>query len=259
MTFKSLDRIARCKRFRTSEIEALTCDLLSVKLENSSERNHVLIPVNTADRVAAAFDTSYFPEKAIIWFELPASAVAGRKATAIAAHATSLKKKILLDNSSAAVAKKNVIKKSIIRAVTSMNIDKINPLKIDLSGSSSSNNNTINSTTTRSLQLPIALSSRSTDETQEQSATNVGVTVTGAGAGGGGGGGVRTDPRISGPRASVTFQIPKKTTTGEILEFNFSNYILDKLCVIVLKYVHICTCVRAYVRTHVRLNPNCSI
>ena len=222
MTFKSLDRIARCKRFRTSEIEALTCDLLSVKLENSFERNHVLVPVNTADRVAAAFDTSYFPEKAIIWFELPPSAVAGRKATAIAAHATSLKKKILLDNSAAAAVKKNVIKKSNIGAVTSMNIDKINPLPIDLSGSSSSsssnnnnsnNNNTINNTTTGSLQLPIALPSRNTDETQEQSATNMGVTVTGAG----GGGGVRTDPRISCPRASVTFQIPKKTTTGEIL------------------------------------------
>lgn len=210
MTFKSLDRIARCKRFRTSEIEALTCDLLSVKLENSSERNHVLVPVNTADRVAAAFDTSYFPEKAIIWFELPPSAVAGRKATAIAAHATSLKKKILLDNSSSAVVKKNVIKKSNIGAVTSINIDKINPLPIDLSASSvssSNNNNNTSNTTTGSLQLPIAMSSRSTDDTQEQSATSVT----------GGGGGVRTDPRISGPRASVTFQIPKKTTTGEIL------------------------------------------
>lgn len=240
MTFKSLDRIARCKRFRTSEIEALTCDLLSVKLENSSERNHVLVPVNTADRVAAAFDTSYFPEKAIIWFELPPSAVAGRKATAIAAHATSLKKKILLDNSSAAVVKKNVVKKSNLGAVTSMNIDKINPLPIDFSASSSSSTNNNNSntsnTTTGSLQLPIALSSRSTDDTQEQSATNVTVT--------GGGGGVRTDPRISGPRASVTFQIPKKSTTGEILKFNLSIYICDHVCVYVATNTYVCTYVR---------------
>lgn len=200
MTFKSLDRIARCKRFRTSEIEALTCDLISVKLENSSERNHGLVPVNTADRVVAAFDKSYFPEKAIIWFELPPSAVAGRKATAIAAHASLLKKKTQLESVSASTVKKGVLKKCSISAVTNSSTERKNPAAGETVASSS--NNTINPTT-GSLQLPVALSNRNSEDSQEQSTSNVGAGV------------VRTDPRISGPRASVSFQIPKKVNSGE--------------------------------------------
>ena len=213
MTFKSLDRIARCKRFRTSEIEALTCDLISVKLENSSERNHGLVQVNTADRVVAAFDKSYFPEKAIIWFELPPSAVAGRKATAIAAHASSLKKKTQLESVSASTVKKSVLKKSSVNAVTTSSTERNNPAAAaagETVGSSSNsknnnNNNTINPTT-GSLQLPVALSNRNSEDSQEQSTSTS--SMRGAGV-------VRTDPRIAGPRASVSFQIPKKVNSGE--------------------------------------------
>lgn len=208
MTFKSLDRIARCKRFRTSEIEALTCDLISVKLENSSERNHGLVQVNTADKVVAAFDKSYFPEKAIIWFELPPSAVAGRKATAIAAHASSLKKKTQLESVSASTVKKSVLKKCSVNAVTTSSN---NPAAaagetVGSSSKSNNNNNTTINPTTGSLQLPVALSNRNSEDSHEQSASTS--SVRGAGL-------VRTDPRIAGPRASVSFQIPKKVNSGE--------------------------------------------
>lgn len=161
MTFRHLDRIARSKRYRTSEVE-LTCDLGSVKLENGGENNSSLIAVTSASPVSSALDKEYFPYKAIIWFELhekktPASTIITDKKT----------KENSVTNRSLALDSNT---KSAIGKMTG------------------------------SLQLPISLTR--TVETEVADSRSLGAPV-------------RIDPRVTTPRASVSFHPVISTKIGK--------------------------------------------
>ena len=101
MTFRSLDRLARSKRYASSDMELHTCAIISVKLEKLDEKNCNLITFTAGSMLSVALDEDMIPFKPIIWFELslPASndtkisvqrpALSKRKLTADETPATS--------------------------------------------------------------------------------------------------------------------------------------------------------------------------
>ena len=189
MTFKHLDRIARCKRYRTTDLDLLTCDLVSVKLENVGEKSSSLITVTSASPVSSALDKEYFPFKAVIWFELNVSSVPGKRPTSPRAGDTKKgpASTIITD------------KKTKENSVTNRNIA-LDPNIKSATGNTSANISNSNKTITGSLQLPISLTR--TVETEVADTRSSGAPI-------------RADPRVTTPRASVSFHPVISTKSGK--------------------------------------------
>lgn len=177
MTFRHLDRIARSKRYLSSEYE-LTSDLVSVKLENGGENNSSLIAVTSASPVSSALDKEYFPYKAIIWFEVNAAPGAAKKP--VSPRGGDMKK---IPASTIITDKKTKENSATNRS-----------LALD------SNTKSAVGKITGSLQLPISLTR--TVETDVADMRSLGAPV-------------RIDPRVATPRASVSFHPVISTKSGK--------------------------------------------
>jgi hypothetical protein len=191
MTFKHLDRIARCKRYRSSDLDLLTCDVVSVKLENAGERNSSLITVTSASPVSSALDKEYFPYKAIIWFELNASAGPAKRPTS--PRAGDLKK---LPPSTVVTDKRTKENSETNRTIALDPSTKLSVGNLPAIIPNSSKN------ITGSLQLPISLTR--TAETEVADTKSLGAQL-------------RADPRVMTPRASVSFHPVISTKSGKRL------------------------------------------
>jgi hypothetical protein len=191
MTFKHLDRIARCKRYRSSDVDLLTCDLVSVKLENAGERNSSLITVTSASPVSSALDKEYFPYKAIIWFELNTSAGPAKRPTSPRAG----------DTKKAPTSHIITDKKTKDNSETNRTIA-LDPNAKSVVGNTPASIPNSNKAITGSLQLPISLTR--TAETEVPDTKSLGAQV-------------RADPRVMTPRASVSFHPVISTKSGKIV------------------------------------------
>ena len=201
MTFKHLDRIARCKRYRTADLDLLTCDLVSVKLENSSERNSSLIAVTSASPVSSALDKEYFPYKAIIWFELNSASGPVSRPTSPRAG----------DSRKATMSNVTLGKKTKENSTTNRN-SALDPTAQSAKLATGYTAGTVpnsNQNITGSLQLPISLTRNVEPEVPESR-------LLGAPS--------RADPRVTTPRASVSFHPVISSKSGKTRYLYSTSY-----------------------------------
>ena len=110
MTFRSLDRLARSKRYASSDMELHTCAIISVKLEKLDEKNCNLITVTAGSMLSIALDKDMIPIKPIIWFELSLPVVMDTK---ISVQRPVLSKRKVTADETAATSKRSATSSAV--------------------------------------------------------------------------------------------------------------------------------------------------